>query len=155
MINTHWMLSVIVPIILAFGLGLVIFTYIASLNLTRIGRLAKYQRYRVKSKWQLFIDYWRSSEENTKSGRKLKERLKLAGDPWGLTVFRYQATKLSLILIWSLYWGGIGFMRMSLSRSLADAPIIPLTLGFVLIWFGPDLVLSLLAKRRKTNKSKA
>jgi hypothetical protein len=148
--NAYWMLEVIFPVVLGVGLGVVVFTFIASLNLTRAGRLGKFHRYRLKSKWQLWLERWRKSEETTKGGRKLKERLKLAGDPWGLSVFRYQAIKLSLILIWTLYWASIGFMRVSLSGGFADAPIIPYTFGIIVIWIVPDIVLALLAKRRKT-----
>jgi hypothetical protein len=149
-LNMYWMLKVIIPVVLAIGLGLVIFTFTDSLNLTRVGRLGKFQRYKLKSKWQLWLEQWRKSEETTKVGRKLKERLKLAGDPWGLSVFRYQALKLSLILIWTFYWGCIGFMRIILSGSFADTPIIPFTLGFMMILIIPDVVLALIAKRRKT-----
>lgn len=144
------MLKVIIPAALAAGLGLIIITFTFGLKQKRKGRLGKFQRYRVKSKAQLWLERWRKSEEDTNGGRKLKEKLKLAGDPWGLTVFHYQAIKLCLLIIWILYWGFKGFLRMSLSGSLTGAPIIPLTLGIIVIWLAPDIVLSVLAKRRKT-----
>jgi hypothetical protein len=149
-LNAYWMLGVIIPVIWAVGLGLIIFTFIASLNLTRVGRLGRFQRYRLKSKWQNWLERWRKTEEATKGGRKIKGRLKLAGDPWGLTVFRYQAIKLCLILIWAFYWGCVWFFRISLSGGFTDAPIIPFILGFMVIWIVPDIVLALIAKRRKT-----
>ncbi|MEX2461003.1 MAG: hypothetical protein WD469_06825 [Paenibacillaceae bacterium] len=148
--NVYWMLQVIIPTALAGGIALIVFTFITSLKLTRIGRLGKYQRYRPKSKWQQWLERWRESEEATSSGRKLKERLKLAGDPWGLSVFRYQSIKLGLILGWIFYWGCLWFMRMSLGGGLAGVQIFPFMLGVIVIWFVPDLALTILAKRRKT-----
>jgi hypothetical protein len=149
-VNAFWLLQVIIPVVLAGGIALIIFTFIASIKLIRVGRLGRFQRYRLKSRWQQWLERWRESEEATSSGRKLKERLKLAGDPWGLSVFRYQFIKLGLILVWTFYWGCLWFMRMSLSGGLAGVPVIPCTLGIIVIWFVPDLALTFLAKRRKT-----
>jgi hypothetical protein len=149
-LKPFWILQVIIPIILIFGIAIVVFTFIASLNLTRVGRLAQLRRFRLKSKWRQWLERWRKSEEATRGGHKLKDRLKLAGDPMGLTVFRYQSIKLSLIFIWAFYWGCICLMRIGLSGNLVGAPIIPLTLGILIIWIAPDLALTLLAQRRKT-----
>lgn len=148
--NAFWMLKIIIPAVLASGIALVWFTFIASLKLARVGRLGRLQRYKLKSKWQQWLECWRESEEITRSGRKLKELLKLAGDPWGLSVFRYQSIKLGLLLGWTLYWGCLSFMQLSVSGGVTAASILPFTLGIIMIWVGPDLALMLLAKRRKT-----
>lgn len=148
--NAFWIIKIIIPFGLAIGIALVLLTFIASLKLTRGSRLGRFQRYKLKSKWQMWLERWRASEAATQSGRKLKERLKLAGDPLGLSVFRYQFIKLGLLLGWTLYWGCICFMQMSVSGAVAGAMILPFTLGIIVIWFVPDLALMLLAKRRKT-----
>jgi hypothetical protein len=149
-VNGFWILKIIIPVGLASGIALVLFTLIASLKLTRGGRLERLQRYKPKTKWQLLLERWRVSEETSSSGRKLKERLKLAGDPWGLSVIRYQYLKLGLFLVWMLYWGSVYLMRISVSGGLTGAMILPFTFGLIMIWLAPDLGLMLLAKRRKT-----
>jgi flagellar basal body-associated protein FliL len=146
----YWMIQVIIPVMFSVGLGLILFNFIRELNLTRITRLTQLRRYRIKSRWQLWLEKWRKSEESTKSGRKLKELLKLAGDPMGLTVFRFQCIKLCLILVWTVYLGGLYLTRFIGSGSLVGIPFIPFTLGALIAWFMPDLVLALLARRRKT-----
>jgi len=149
-VSAFWILKVIIPAGLAGGMAIVILALIPSLKLSSGGRLRRFQRYKPKTKWQLWLERWRLSEEATSSGRKLKEQLKLAGDPWGLSIIRYQYLKLGFFLAWTLYWGSLCLMRLSLNGGVTGAMILPFTFGVIVIWLGPDLALMLLAKRRKT-----
>jgi hypothetical protein len=144
----YWMIEGIIPVLFSVGLGLIILNLIRGLNLTRVTRFTHLRRYRIKSRWQQWVDKWRQSEESTKSGRKLKVLLKLAGDPMGLTVFRFQCIKLFLVVIWTVYLAGLYLMRFS--ESVVGIPFIPFTVGILIVWFVPDLILTLLARRRKT-----
>jgi hypothetical protein len=145
-----WMIQVTIPVLFTVGLGIILYNFIRGLNLTRVTRLTQLRRYRIKSRWQLWLDKWRQSEELTKSGRKLKELLKLAGDPMRLTVFRFQCVKLCLIMVWIVYLGGRYLIHVYGSGSFTGIPFIPVILGVLIFWLVPDLVLILLAKRRKT-----
>jgi hypothetical protein len=144
----YWMIEGIIPVLFSVGLGLIILNLIRGLNLTRVTRFTHLRRYRIKSRWQQWVDKWRQSEESNKSGRKLKVLLKLAGDPMGLTVFRFQCIKLFLVVIWTVYLAGLYLMRFS--ESVVGIPFIPFTVGILIVWFVPDLILTLLARRRKT-----
>jgi hypothetical protein len=149
--NAYWMIRVIIPFLFSVGLGLILLNLIRGLNLSRVSRVAHLRRYRIKSRWQLWLGHWREREELTASGRKLKELLKLSGNPMGMTVFRFQVLKLCMLLIWTFYLGSFYVLRLIESTGgIIGIPIIPFTIGVLIVWFVPDLVLMLLARRRKT-----
>jgi hypothetical protein len=138
------------PALFVIGMSIIVLCFIRGLNLTRMGRLAHLRRYRMKPKWQRWLDNWRESEELTKSGRQLKEKLKLAGHPWGLTVFRFQGIKFSLCIMITICYVMLISIRFLVNRSLIDFPLFQYLILVLLVWFIPDLILSILARRRKT-----
>jgi hypothetical protein len=148
--DTYWMIKVILPMVWTAGIAMIVITFISSLSLNRNSRLAHLRHYRIRPKWQIWLERWRESEESTNSGRRLKERLKLAGDPLGLSVFRFQCFKVGLVFIWTLWLGVLWFTHFIVSASLAEMPVMQYVMGFLAIWLVPDLILSWLAKRRKT-----
>jgi hypothetical protein len=148
--NIRELIAWLGPALFVMGTAIIVLCFIRGLNLTRLGRLAHLRHFRIKPKWQRWLDKWRESEELTKSGRQLKEKLKLAGHPWGMTVFRYQGIKFSLCLTITAYFVMLISIRFMVNRSLVHVPLFEYLIFVLLVWFLPDLILSILAKRRKT-----
>ncbi|MDB5054197.1 MAG: hypothetical protein JWM44_2247 [Bacilli bacterium] len=145
-----WITSFAAPSFFVVGLTLIVFHFIRGLQLKRSGRLSAYRKFRIKSKWSEWVEKWLEKEEVTKSGRRLKEKLKLAGNPWGLSVLYFQGIKLCLVLLATFYYVMLFFLRFIVNHRLGDIPIFQYTAILLFIWFIPDLLLILLARRRKT-----
>jgi hypothetical protein len=138
------------PALFVIGISIIVWCFIRGLKLSRIGRLAHLRHFRIKPKWQRWLDKWRESEELTKSGRQLKEKLKLAGHPWGLTVFRFQGIKFGLCFMITICYVMLISLRFMVHRSLVDVSLFHYLIIVLLVWFIPNLILSIIARRRKT-----
>lgn len=129
-----------------FGLGisLIVFRFLAGIRFSRTSRLSYTHLWKVQSAWDRFWERWKEKEEA--SNQKTADKLKLAGHPFGLDVFRYNLIKLSLLLFVVLVF----LVQLPVYRNVLEIPFFTYFLFMAISWFGPDLIITLLASRRKT-----
>jgi|GEM_PF-6567489 len=137
-------------ILFAVGISIVVFRLLGSLNFSRTSGLY-YRNFVHERRWLAdALAKWKASEEQSKGGQKLRQRLHLAGNPLGLSVFAYNFIKLILFMLVTILFIVDFVYRFRLSHNLLDFRFFSYGFAVVGILFVPDLLLSLRAKNRKT-----
>jgi len=146
----QWTTTILSPGLFLIGVLTIIYWMMRNLRQTGSGRLAYLRSLRIKSKWQQFRDTLIERLESSGSNVKLRNKLKLAGNPMGATVWVFQMTKLGLLALISGIYGMRFVLSMSAHLNMLKANLLQFMFAVLCVWFVPDGLLILLAKRRKT-----
>ncbi|MCD1257224.1 hypothetical protein B5M42_000045 [Paenibacillus athensensis] len=143
-------MQVIAILLFVAGLCMVVFRFIAGLNFSRTSGLY-YRSFVQDRRWLTdVLAKWKASEEQSKGGQKLRQRLHLAGYPLGLTVFAYNLVKMGLFLLVTSFFIVDFIYRFRVSHNLLDFRFFSYAFAVTSVLLMPDLLLALRARSRKT-----